>query len=402
MITESDRCYLRGLKLKLEHEKNHGDAEEYHRLYSEMLTYANKLVAAQRWWEIWGKEEAFAILRGVFPIPPYLGRPTHDQITADLAIHREIGKNLEEQTASLERTELVVKIVDNVATAVGIVVGVGTTTVVIKELVKRVGVRKAGELLAEEFIKNQIKQEIQDKAIDELADALGVDPETAHAAANLAQVMKDARRRPRPPVVGTKPPTPVAPARPRPELAALNKNVAVLQKDQQWAQHSIMVQPKTPRPKFRESTTKALGALQPGDERRHVVPWEYMRDMAEATLTDQNWRRVATRLGYDAGGFKNLNEFKGQWQRDLFNEKNNVWKGSASGNPRGKLTGEDRFDWGVLKEKRQNILDSVLTDENWQRFAQRAGYNPADFKDKVDFQGKWRQDWESERTALGF
>src|SRR5260370_26612131 len=72
VITESDRCYLRGLKLKLEYEKNHGDAEEYHRLYSEMLTYANKLVAAQRWWEIWGKEEAFAILRGVFAIPPYL------------------------------------------------------------------------------------------------------------------------------------------------------------------------------------------------------------------------------------------------------------------------------------------------------------------------------------------
>src|SRR5260370_39151914 len=33
-ITESDRCYLRGLKLKLEHEKHHEDAKKYHRCYS--------------------------------------------------------------------------------------------------------------------------------------------------------------------------------------------------------------------------------------------------------------------------------------------------------------------------------------------------------------------------------
>src|SRR5688572_19527920 len=154
MVTEGDRNYLAGLKQRLEHARKKGDSDEYHRIYHDMLNYANRLVADQSWWEIWSKEEAFKILSGIFAIPPYLGRPTRDQMQRDLAVHREIDKNLREQTESLERTELVVNAIDYAATAAGIAVGVGSVAVGAKELIKRVGVRKAGELLAERVIKN--------------------------------------------------------------------------------------------------------------------------------------------------------------------------------------------------------------------------------------------------------
>src|SRR5437667_12326485 len=75
-----------------------------------------------------------------------------------------------------------------------VAIGAGTATLAIRELVKKLGVRKAGEILAREFIKNQIKQEVQDKAIEGLAQALGADPATAHMAKDLVLALKDAQK----------------------------------------------------------------------------------------------------------------------------------------------------------------------------------------------------------------
>jgi hypothetical protein len=72
-----------------------------------------------------------------------------------------------------------VQTVDYAATAASVAIGAGTATLAIRELVKKLGVRKAGEILAREFIKNQTKLELQDKAIEGLAQALGADPATA-------------------------------------------------------------------------------------------------------------------------------------------------------------------------------------------------------------------------------
>ena len=45
-----------------------------------------------------------------------------------------------------------------------------------------------------EFLKNQIREAVQDKAIDGLAQALGADPATAHQAKDLVLAFKDARK----------------------------------------------------------------------------------------------------------------------------------------------------------------------------------------------------------------
>lgn len=391
MVTQDDRNYLAGLKQRLEYAKKNGDADGYHRIYDEMLSHANRLVADQRWWEIWSQEEACKILGDIFAIPPYLRDPTRYELERDLAVHRAIGKNLREQTESLERTELVVQVIDYAATAAGIVLGVGSVAVGAKELIKRVGVRKAGELLAEGILKNQVKQELQDKAISAFVEAAGVDPELVQ----LVQAVKDAKdaksRGPRKPaaVVATKP---------RPELDGLRKKTAALQHDQKRIQQAILQTPATPRPKFRKSTKKALGPgpLKEGEERRHFVPWEMIRDSTDAAVTDENWKRIAQKLGYDPAKFKDKNAFKGKWQLDLHNETNNLWKGTKKGNPRGKLKEEARIDWGIWQEKRESILEDVLTEQNWKRWAQRDGYNPPDFKDMHDFKEQWFQDWRNE------
>jgi hypothetical protein len=389
MVTQDDRNHLAWLKQRLALAKKNGDANEYHRSYNDMLRFGNRLVADQRWWEIWPKEEAFKIMADIFAIPPYLGLPSPDQIDSDLAVHREIGKNLREQTASLERTELVVQIIDYAATAAGVALGVGSFAVGAKEVIKRVGVRKAGELLAEGIIKSQIKQELQDQTVSALAEAAGVDPELVQ----LVQAVKDAkdarRGAPRKPAVAAMP-------KPRAEFDSLNKRAVTLQQDQRWIQHGIVTTPTTPRPKFRKSTKQALGPLKAGEERRHFVPWEMIRNSTDAAVTDENWKRVAQKIGYDPAKFKDMDGFKKQWQRDLFNETNNVWKGAAAGNPRGRPTGDARIDYAIWPEKRESILNDVLTDENWKRWAQRDGYNPADFTDMRDFKTQWFQDWRTD------
>jgi hypothetical protein len=392
MITQHDRDHIAWLKQRLAEARKDGNATEYDRIYNDMLRYANMLVADQRWWEIGSKEEAFQILRDILAIPPYLGHPTRDQLQRDVVLHRGIGKNLDEQIESIERTEVVVQTIDYAASAAGIVLGVGTFAVGAKELVKRVGLRKAGELIAEQLLKEQIKQEIQDQVISGLADAAGVDPELIR----LVQAVKDAKdvfkksRGPRTSPV-------VAATKSRPEIDALKRKAASLQRDQKWIQHDVLVTRPARRPKFRESTKQALGPLQPGQERRHFVPWEMMEHTTAAGLTDDNWKRIAAKLGYDTAKFSNVAEFKSKLDRDLFNNLPNVWKGTASGNPRvGRQAGEARIDWGIWVEKRESILDSVLTDQNWKRWAQREGYNPADFKDMRDFKERWFQDWRHE------
>ena len=408
MVTQTDRDFFRNQKLRLENARNTADVETYHRIYNDMLVRANKLVARQSWWEIWAKEEAFAILRDVFAIPPYLGRPTHAQMAQDMAAHNDIARTLQEQTESLERTELVLEIVKDAGDAAQLslqVIGVGTAALAAKQLIMKVGVKKAAELLAEGFVESQIKAELQDKAIDVLADTLKLDKNTAHQIADLAGFIKELKgkriqKKAATEVNGSKPrasnaaPSPQAA---KPGVTALNHAVVDLQEEQKWRRHQLMAKPlslsETARPLFRTSTKKALGALQAGQERRHFAPWAYMRDMVAAAVTDENWKRLAQRLGYDATKFRNMYEFGVKWQRDLFNEHNNVWKGAGANNPRGSQQGETRFDWAVWNEKRQGILDNVITDENWKRLAGRAGYDPAKFSDVHAFKESWRKDW---------
>jgi hypothetical protein len=197
MVTDDDRRWFQFQRERLEDARKRGDCEVYGRIYRDMLTSAHMLVAAQRWWEIWSKEEACTILQSVFAIPPYLGgaeNATAKQLQADLAVHRGIKSTLNQQIESLESTKLVVQIVDYAATAASIAIGAGTATLAIRELVKKLGVRKAGEILAREFIRNQIKQEVQDKAMEGLAQALGADPATADMAKDLVLAVRDARK----------------------------------------------------------------------------------------------------------------------------------------------------------------------------------------------------------------
>ena len=74
MITAGDRNCLANLRQRLEHARKNGDAQEYYRIYNDILGYGNRLVADQRWWEIWSREEAFKILSGIFAIPAGLVR----------------------------------------------------------------------------------------------------------------------------------------------------------------------------------------------------------------------------------------------------------------------------------------------------------------------------------------
>jgi hypothetical protein len=197
MVTDDDRRWFQFQRERLQDARKRGDREVYARICQDMLTSAHMLVAAQRWWEIWSKEEACSILQSVFSIPPYLGgaeNVTVPQLQADLSVQRGIKSTLNQQIESLETTKLVVQIVDYAATTASVAIGAGTATLAIRELVKKLGVRKAGEILAREFIKNQIKQEVQDKAIEGLAQALGADPATAHMAKDLVLALKDARK----------------------------------------------------------------------------------------------------------------------------------------------------------------------------------------------------------------
>jgi hypothetical protein len=197
MVTDDDRRWFQFQRERLEDARKRGDREVYSRVYRDMVTSARMLVAAQRWWEIWSKEEACIILQRVFSIPPYLGgaeNATAQQLQADLAVQRGIKSALNQQIESLETTKLVVQITDYAATAASVAIGAGTATLAIRELVKKLGVRKAGEILAREFIKNQIKQEAQDKVIEGLAQALGADPAMAHMAKDLVLALKDARK----------------------------------------------------------------------------------------------------------------------------------------------------------------------------------------------------------------
>lgn len=411
MPTQSDRDFFRNQKVRLENAKNAGDTETYHRIYNEMLRRGNQVVAELSWYS-WGQEEAYDMLRSVLAIPPYLGHPTQIQVAQDLAVHREIGKNLQGQTASLETTMTVLEIVKGVGEAAQLalqVVGIGSAVLAVEQLVQRYGAKKAAEFLAEEFIKNQIKEELQGQAIDALADALKVDKNTAHQIADLAgfvNQLKTATKERRakeaqagktgkPDRARTRPP-----AKAEPELAALGSTISGLQDDQKWLSHEIMAGNPSPSPKIRPlkiraSTKKALGPLQSGQERRHFLPGAYMRHTLEAALTDENWQRFAQRLKYDPSKFKDRQQFQRKWEQDLYNEANNIWKGSATGNPRGQ-TGEARVDWGIWKEKRADILQKVLTEQNWKDFARRAGYDPVKFKDFHEFQAQWEGDWEKQ------
>lgn len=96
----------------------------------------------------------------------------------------------------------------------------------------------------------------------------------------------------------------------------------------------------------------ALGELAEGEHRRHFIPWKYVRDMTQQAVTDANWKRIATRLGYDPEDFQNAEQFRRKWQRDLFNELNNIWKGSGSENI---ASGAD-IDWRVWEEVRARVL----------------------------------------------
>ncbi|WP_143206665.1 hypothetical protein [Singulisphaera sp. GP187] len=49
-----------------------GDRDLYDRIGHDMLVEANRLVADQRWWEVWSKEEACSVLQRVLSLPPYL------------------------------------------------------------------------------------------------------------------------------------------------------------------------------------------------------------------------------------------------------------------------------------------------------------------------------------------
>jgi hypothetical protein len=194
MVTDDDRGWFKFQRQRLEDARIQGDRDLYHRIGHDMLIEANRLVADQRWWEVWSKEEACSILQRVLALPPYLGEPTAEQVQDDVAVHQRIRTTLHEQIESLETTKLVVEIVDYAATAASMAIGAGTATVAIRELVKRVGARKAGEILVREFVKNQIREAVQDKAIDGLAQVLEADPATAHQAKGLVLAFKDARK----------------------------------------------------------------------------------------------------------------------------------------------------------------------------------------------------------------
>jgi hypothetical protein len=196
VVTDDDRQWFQFQRERLEGARRRRDQELYNKIYHDMLTTARQLVADQRWWEFWSNDEACTILQGVLAVPPYLGDPSPQQVQRDLAVHQRIGTTLAEQIKALETAKLVVEIVDHAATAASIAIGAGTAAVAIRELVKRLGVREAGKLLAREFVKAQIKQAVQDQAIDGLAHALGADPTTAHLARDLVLALEDARKSP--------------------------------------------------------------------------------------------------------------------------------------------------------------------------------------------------------------
>ena len=284
MPTQNDRDFFRERRVTLEEARKDGNAEAYHKIYNAMLSRANQIVADLSWYS-WGKEEAYGMLRDVFAIPPYLGHPTHLQVSEDLAVHREIDKNLQEQSAALETAETVCEIVKGVGEVAQLtlqVVGIGSAVLVVEELVTKWGAKKAAQLLAEQIIENEIKGELQDRAIDALGETLG-DADTAHQIADLVGFVKELKtatkeRRAKEPRGGKQPNFAVAPSRPpviprpepmsaknvaptvrsargTPELNALKSKVAALQEDQKWRQHKARVAPcKSP-----EQFLKELG-----------------------------------------------------------------------------------------------------------------------------------------------
>lgn len=133
MVTQRALDHIAWLKQRLGEAIKNGDATEYDRIHNDMLHNANKLVADQGWWEIRSKEEAFQILSDIFAIPPYLVHPTRDQLLRDIVPHREIGKNLDKQVASIETTEVAVQVIDYAAMAAEI--GPGADAVTVRERV---------------------------------------------------------------------------------------------------------------------------------------------------------------------------------------------------------------------------------------------------------------------------
>jgi len=194
VVTDDDRSWFKFQRQRLEDARMQGARDLYHKIGHDMLVAAHRLVADQQWWEIYSKEEACSILQRVLALPPYVDEPTAEQVQNDVAVQQRIRSTLHEQIESLETTKLVVEIVDYAATAAGMAIGAGTATVAIRELVKKLGARKAGEILAREFLKSQIREAVQDHAIDGLAQALGADPATARQTKDLVLAFKDARK----------------------------------------------------------------------------------------------------------------------------------------------------------------------------------------------------------------